>query len=790
LYKYAKLIVTLIIFLLIFGHFALPARAESVNINVSIDEGLDGKVKRGKGFPATIKLENNGEAFSGDLLIQYNPSYNTGGSISVHVELPEGSSKTYQVSVPGMIEESQSSFQSAPMIHLYKGNWKNGNEVTYKGDKAFKPRYIDFNDQVIGVLSENYDRVKEWRTLPTVEMLPLTKEQLPKQGLGLEMVDYLVVDEYAVSQLDEAQQLAIKEWVSRGGVLVAGAAPDGSGSYGLLYPILPMKMEVESLGESSFLLTAKNDQIPFKQINLFTGAVENEAEVLQTSGNLPATVMKEFGKGTILQTSFSLGDEPLSTWEGYSSWFEAFIHEADQSHFSNYRNGQDLYDQLYWEFAETNEFFPAANYSVSQIMMIVLIYLIVLVPILYLVLRKLDKREHSWWVIPALAVVMSGIVFGLGAKDRIAEPQMNQMGFYKVKDNQLSGYQATTLLSNRSGEYKFSVPKEQYQAAPHMNNSPNMATSMAAVSEEKRKENVITFRDVGYWSSKTIYGKAQKESEGDFTVKLSLKNNQLTGTIQNGFPYDFTELFIWSGSEKIKIGSLKAGETLKVNQKIKQSFLTAPPTMLSNSGMYQQTNLEKMKIDRLQYASSVFLNGDFDNQPVVAGITKEAIVDVNMVGKDEKQNNLNLILSSFVAQSDFMGKFNLKPEMLNTRVEVVNGAIHEKGINGTPNEMMMEDGEYDYIIQLPEQVRGKNVLIDSVSLQMNGQFLQYSILNTVTGEYVPIKENQNTVSFMKEDQVDQFFSKEGELLIKVHKSSNGDPYVYLPQISVKGEVRP
>jgi hypothetical protein len=790
LYKYIKVIVTLILFLLIFGNLTLPAKAKSVNINVSIDEGFDGKVKRGKGFPATIKLENNGEAFSGDLLIQYNPSYNTGGAMSLHVELPEGSSKTYQVSVPGLIEDGQSSFQKLQTIHLYEGSWKKGNEVTFKGEKAFKPRYIDNSDQVIGVLSENYDRVKEWRTLPTIEMLPLTKEQLPKQGLGLDMVDYLVVDEYAISQLDEAQQVAIKDWVRSGGVLVAGAAPDASGSYGLLYPILPMKLEVESVGETSFLLTATNDQIAFKQINLFTGDIEKGAEILQKSGNLPATIKKDFGKGTILQTSFSLGDQPLSTWEGYSSWFENFIDEADLTNFSSNRHGQDLYDQLYWEFAETNEFFPAANYSVSQIMIIVLIYLIVLVPILYFVLRKLDKREHSWWVIPTLAVVMSSIVFGLGAKDRIAEPLMNQMGFFKVKDHQLNGYQANTLLSNRSGEYKLSVPKDQYQAAPHLNNnSPNMDPSLVAVTEEKRKENEITFREVGYWSSKTIYGKAQKESEGDFTVKLSLENNQLTGTIQNGFPYDFIELFIWSGSQKINIGPLKAGETLQVDQKIKQSFFTAP-AMLSNSGMYQQNDLEKMKMERLQYASFVFLNGEFDNQPLVGGITKKAIVDVNMVGKNEKQNNLNLILSSFVAESDFMGKFNLKPEMLNTRVEVVNGVIHEKGINGTPNEMMMEDGEYDYIIQLPDQIRGKNILIDSVSLQMNGQSLQYSVFNRVTRKYVPIKENQNTVSFKKEDQVEQFFSKGGELLIKVHKNSKGDPYVYLPQVTVKGEVAP
>jgi hypothetical protein len=785
-------LVTFIILLALFANFALPVEAESVNINVTIEEGFDGKVKRGKGFPATIKLENNGAAFSGDLLIQYNPSYNTGGAISLHVELPEGSSKTYQVSVPGMIEDGQSSFQNTSTVHLYKGSWEKGNEVTFKGDKALKPKYMDMVNSVAGVLSENFDRLVEWRMLSSVQLLELTKEQLPKQGLGLETLDYLVVDEFAISELDEQQQLAIKDWIQSGGVLIAGAAPDASGSYGLLYPILPMKMETESTGTTSFLLNAKNDQIPFKEINLFTGSVEKGAEVLRTSGDQPAIIKKAFGNGTILQTSFSLGDQPLSTWKGYNKWFEGLIQEVDQSNFKNYRNGQDLYEQLYWEFAETNEFFPASNYSISQIIMIILAYLIVIVPILYFVLKKMDKREHSWWIIPAFAFVMSGIVFGLGAKDRIAEPLMNQMGFYKVKDGQLTGLQASTLLSNRSGEYKLSVPKNEFIAVPHLYNSSISDPSLIGVTEEKRKTNEFNFNNVGYWSSKTIYGKAKKEVEGDFKVNLSLKNNQLTGTIQNELPYDFKELFIWSGSEKIKIGSVKKGETLNVNQKIKQSFLVGP-SMISNSGMYpnQQADLEKMKIERLQNAASVFLNGASDNQPLLGGITKESIVDVKMVGKDEKQNNLNLILSPFTAQSDFLGKFSIKTEMMNTRVDVIKGIIHEKGINGTPNEMIMEDGEYDYIVQLPEQIRGKKITFESVNLQMNGQPLQYLILNRVTGEYLPIKENQKSFTLKKEDKVEQFFSKEGELLIKVHKNNgNGDPYVYLPNITVKGEVTP
>lgn len=793
LYKYVKVLVTFVLFLLVVN-FAHPAEAKSVNINVSLDEGFDGKIKRGKGFPLSIKLENSGEAFSGDLLVQYNPSYNTGGAISVHVELPEGSSKTYQVSVPGLTDDSPSSNQNIATVHLYKGSWKKGEAVTFQGDKTLKPRYIDPGEKLIGVLSENYDRLKELRLLPSlpVQTLPLTKGQIPEQGLGLEMIDYLLIDEFAVSQLDKQQQLAIKEWIKAGGVLVAGAAPDASGSYGLLYPLLPMKLDKENLGPTDFLLSAKNGQIEFKEINLFTGDVDTKAQILQMSGNQPAAIKKPFGNGTILQTSFSLGDQPLSTWKGYSTWFSSFIQEADQSNISNGYD-QEFYNQLYWEFAETNEFFPAGNYSVSQLIIIMIVYLLIIVPVLYFVLRKLDKREHSWWIIPSLSIAMSVIVFGLGAKDRISEPQLNQMGIYKIRDGQLTGLQAATLLSNQSGEYRLQLPKGQFQAVPYNNNSISSDPTKGAVVEEQRKGNEIIFRNVGYWSSKTIYGKAEKETEGHFNVNLSVKNNQLTGTIQNGFSYDFEEIFIWTGNDKIKIGSLKEGETLKVDQKIKQSFLTGP-AMLSNAGMIpqQQGDLEKMRMERLQYASSIFLNEDnqaSNNQPLLGGLTKEAIVNVNIEGKKEKQNNFNLILSPFTAESDFAGKFSLTTEMLSTRVDTVSGAIHEKGIDGNINEMLMDDGEYDYVIQLPQQIRDKKVQLDSVKLQMNGQMIQYSILNRSTGEYLPIEENQNNFT-LKEDQAEHYFSKEGELLIKIHKKANGDPHVSLPTITVKGEVTP
>jgi hypothetical protein len=797
MYKHIRWIVTLGIWLFVFAMIVMPANAaESVNIKVTIDEGIDGKVKRGKGFPLVIHLENKDEAFSGDMLIRYNPSYNSGGVVALRVELPEGSSKSYQVSLPGMAEDPSSFGPNTTSLSLYKGSWKNGTEVSFQGDKAIKPRLIDGSTTMIAVLSESYDRLKELRTLPGLssQMLPLTEKEIPKQGLGLEMIDYLLVDEYAISSLNEQQQQAIKEWISLGGVLVAGAAPDAAGSYGELYSLLPMKLESESIGTTEFLVISETAKASFQELPLFTGAVEEGAEVLQRSGQLPVVIKKDYGSGVILQTSFSLGDQPLSNWLGYSTYFKNLLNQGGTVNNFSTQYGQDYYDRLYWEFVESNEYFPSSNYSILQLMGIILIYLIVIVPVLYFILRKIDKREHSWWIIPSLAVLMTIIVFGLGAKDRIAEPQLNQMGVYQLKNNQLMGIQATTLLSNTSGEYTIELPKSEFHAIPHHRDSYNFDPTLSGVTIEQRKKNELVFRDVGYWSSKTIYGRAQTETEGKFVTNLKVTNNQLVGTIENTFPYDFKEVYIWSGNQRIIIGPLQKGETKKVDQKIKQTFLTGP-SMLSNQGMYmnQQTDIEKMKMERIQYGASLFLNGSIMTgaKPLIGGITRDEIVKVNIANKKEKKNNLHLILAPFEASSDFTGEFMVTNEMLSTDMEVVTGTIYEKGIHGSPNEMNMEDGEYNYKIQLPVLLMEKKVSIKSVNIRINTpQMVQYSLLNRVTGEYLVLKPDQRNVTFDAKDQVEHYFSKEGELLIKVHKNTQGDPFVYLPQITVKGEVTP
>lgn len=787
-----RFFVLIIVFLSVFAGFEKPAVAANENIKITIAQGFDGKIKRGKGFPLTIIIENDGKDFSGDLLIDYMPSHDTGGAKMIHIELPEKGTKTYSITLPGFSDNHPAYYNSQSSLRLYEGSWQKGKKIAFKGEQKIKPKFIDDNRKVIGVLSENYDRLKELRGLSSAnfELLPITKEEIPKEAIGLEMIDYIIIDEYPLSQLEEEQQQAIKAWIQAGGVLIAGGAPDEKAAYGSLYSLLPMKADRESEGNTNFLTTSEKT-VPFDEIRLFIGEVEKEAKILVTSDDLPVAIKKEYGGGAILQTAFSLGDQPLSTWDGYSVWFEDFLGQAPKADNSITHYGDEFYSQLFWELGEPNEYFPSSQYSIPILVLLILLYIIIIVPVLYFILKKVDKREHSWWIIPSLGFLVAIGVFAMGAKDRIAKPQLNQMGIYKVADDYLTGYQATTLLSNKSGEYRLSIPKGEFSAISSNWSSGVVNLEMEGIIEDKRKTYEMIYKDVAYWSTKTVFGKAQVQSEGDFHTELTLRDGRLSGTIENRFPYDFEEVFIWSGHKKIDIGPLKTGEKKKINKETGEQILSQPKMLSRNNGFWQD-DLEKYKKERLENAAAAFLfigSTGNSNEPFIGGITTDTVVDVKLVDKKQKENNYNLIVSPFSAKNEITGEFTLTGEMLSMKWNIINGDIHDVGKDLHVREAWIEDGEYELIFALPEALEGKELTFERIRILVNNSDnIQLSILNWEKEEYLQLDSDKSSFNLTKENKVDSYVSEKGEIILKINKYGNGEPYVVLPEITVKGEV--
>lgn len=789
MFRKIKGVAACILFFGLFFHFhTLQAKAADPDIKISIETGFDGYITRAKAMPMTVHVENKGEAFSGTLIFQFQADYEFGGSQILKVELPKESKKTYSISLPGYTDENFNGTALTKSIYLYEGDWKNGKEVSYSGPKVLTPKFFDENKDLIGVLSEKYDRLTELRILPSLQasMVELKKEDLPKQSIGYEMFDYLIVDEFAIAALDEVQQKAIKSWIRSGGVLISGASPSGAQSYGSLYNLLPMKMDKEMKMDTSFFTEKKKDRPPFEQLPVFTGEVEKGSEIIAKSGELPAVVKKQYGGGMIVQTAFSLGDEPLASWEGYGTWFEAIINKLDSNAFSTSR---EFMDGASWEMNEPNSYFDDTNLSVIQFLLLLLVYIVIIVPILFLVLKKMDKREHAWWIIPLIACITTILTFAVGAKDRLAKPQLNQLGIYQVEGDQIVGIQSNVLLSNKGGNYNLTFPKNELVAMPMTQEGLGGSVKRAPMLEEKAIDMELTFPNVEYWSTRSFIGKVHKESAGQFKNDLTVENKTLTGTIQNETPYDFKELLIMTGNEKINLGMLKEGEKIKVNKKLKNDFLFKPygttTSSWNNGTSGKKIDLEKMRRDQLFYLTeSYFVGVSTKSDPVIVGITDESIVDVKL-SKNPKANIDNLVFQPFNPKTILAGEVTLTKEMFESSVNVLRGSVGEEEGNGT---YWFERGEYEYISSIPQIMKDDTFKTKELKVKFSKQNVKYELYNFSTAKYEPISDKEREITFKGTKDISAYVSKEGDIRMKIIIDNDDNPSVRVPQINVKGVV--
>lgn len=93
------------------------------DLKVSVSAGIDGKAKEGKGAPLKIIVENNGTAFSGDLVIDIPDSYRTGSGEAIPLDIGPGETKTISLVIPKMTDiGGMNGMSTTKTIYLYEGD--------------------------------------------------------------------------------------------------------------------------------------------------------------------------------------------------------------------------------------------------------------------------------------------------------------------------------------------------------------------------------------------------------------------------------------------------------------------------------------------------------------------------------------------------------------------------------------------------------------------------------------------------------------------------------------------
>lgn len=765
------------------------------DLHVSVKTGLDQKTKEGKGAPIVFTIENKGTAFTGDLIVNTTVSQSGGVGQSIELAIGEGEKQTVTMIVDSIQDPAMYGNPVKKNIFFYENGWRSGDEISHSGTQLISAATFPEQALFIAGLSDNIDRLSSLKDLylkgkEGTQLLNLTKQDqppLPSEQGGWDAVDIIAVDGFSITDLSQKQQDAMLEWVRAGGTLLIGGSQNVEAEAGVFSSLLPLKVK-ESKEFAPVLFNEK-----FKEpVPGFLVEKSSEGTVLLQKEDTILAATQLVGSGMVLQTSFAMGSESFRSSTGTKSFWTDLLNKSSQ--LLEQRPSQMYYspptDDLMWTVGETNELFPSFKVSTPLLFGIILVYIILVIPLLYFFLRKKDKREHAWWIIPTVAVVVSFAIFAYGGKDRLGNSQLQHSAVYLVEpDNTLSGYYAESLLTDKAGDFTFSIQKPSKVTTNSSMNSifgNNIPAHDRAILERGATEEVLSFRNLGFWNVASIYGQTELDAVGSFDVDLKLEKQKLTGTITNNFPFPVNDVSILSGSKTIELGSITAGETMNVKKEVKATALGARSSTqygYMNPVANNQDDLIKMRKEGLLGFSSTHMNDSLS--PTLSATTDTQIMELTLNDRKAKNSPISMLLQPITIDTKLSGAVKVDSDLMEMQLISSSGYPAEE-IDEVTKEYIFSEKEYSQTWQLPKDFAKE---VDNwTKLQLFGvDFNQYdvSLFNVKTGNYELLEGKSSPTVEPASDYV----SKDGKVMIKLNfnDSQMGEPS-HPPELRLTGEV--
>ncbi|GJM75462.1 hypothetical protein HMSSN036_76780 [Paenibacillus macerans] len=121
------------------------------------------------------------------------------------------------------------------------------------------------------------------------------------------------------------------------------------------------------------------------------------------------------GQGKVIYAAYDVAMEPLNAWSGHPGlWFSVL--QLDLTSGTGKPEGSK--SELFSGIDGLLDYFPSVTLPpFSLLIWLLLGYAVLVAPLLYYILKKLDKREWAWALIPLIAVAASGGIYMAGTPE-------------------------------------------------------------------------------------------------------------------------------------------------------------------------------------------------------------------------------------------------------------------------------------------------------------------------------------------------------------------------------------
>lgn len=433
----------------------LNLEAQSLRDLVQIEatSGYDGVYRADRWMPLHVTLRNDGDAVRGRLVVRPESSGRVVNSaFSVPVDLPSGSQKREHLYI--LLEEGTPSF----VLELLDEEGRRVQDLVLRARSIQPPDRLHLLVAGEGSASLPLNALHSGGALAFQARWPV--EDLPEHAALLEAVNTIFLLNIASANLTPAQISALEQWTLHGGHLVVLGGPDGVETAASLNGLLPLRISgttsVETVAPLADWTGVGSTGLDERAI-LSTGTLSEDARVLlRLTDDLPLLLRRDYGAGVIDLLAVDPTLEPLRSWNGLSDfWLRLATSRAPHPAWT-----QGIIDPD--EASTALAILPGQSLLPSPLSMMafIAIYVLLVGPINYWVLTRINRRGLAWITIPFFIVIFSGLAWSVGFNLRGAEVLVSRLRIIESHPQSETAreQQWIGVLSPRRANYTLSVP--------------------------------------------------------------------------------------------------------------------------------------------------------------------------------------------------------------------------------------------------------------------------------------------------------------------------------------------
>ncbi len=395
-----------------------------------------------------------------------------------------------------------------------------------------------------------------------------TAADLPDKAAGYDGVSaFLLRSDAPIEAMTEAQSDALRGWVAGGGHLIVCGGPDATRFGSVFFTgLLPATVSAAS-ASGALTLAAK----PLPGVRVLQAAPGGGAQI----------VSGPYGAGTVTVTAFDPTGPAFQAAMTLPPVWQTLLFSQTPAASSvlgiTAAREENLGGGAYYgssppllsEAVMRGPSLDAPGTSVIAIFL--LVYLIILVPVNYFVLKKYDRKELAWVTIPTLVFVFAAGTFGVGYAAKGGSVFVNRAALIETNAGQTQAgvYSEVGLFSPHRTTYDIGLAGNNLLAAvpnPGVNygggSGGESQGSGPAQFVETQSGVSLPSTPVNMWAMRAFDAQSTTDLGGAIDGALSDNSASVKGALVNHTSYALTDCAVLYAGRWHFIGTLASGATV------------------------------------------------------------------------------------------------------------------------------------------------------------------------------------------------------------------------------------